>query len=89
VPIETWTVGPEYDDAIQSRLKAVLLELGYSPQDQWWGVAGSQEITHCELRGALGNLIVEAETYVGLTVTGADVAVSEVRERIGSMVAKE
>jgi hypothetical protein len=84
VPIETWNAGPEYDNVIKARLKAVLLELDYRPSNTWWGVGGSQEISHWEFTGALGNLTVEAETYIGLTITGPTAAVREVRARMAS-----
>jgi hypothetical protein len=87
VPVKTWNAGPEHDDAVRLRLKTVLLELGYSPAWSWWSIGGSQEISHWELTGALGNLIVEAETYVGFTITGPDGAVSRVRSRMESQVA--
>jgi hypothetical protein len=89
VPIETWRAGPEYDNAVQRRLKAVLLELGYRPSIKWWGVGGSQELLHWELAGALGELTVEAETYIGLTITGPDAAVNIVRARMESMTVRE
>jgi hypothetical protein len=89
VPVETWRAGPEYDNAIQRRLKAVLLELGFRPSNRWWGVGGSQEVSHWEFSGTLGKLTVEAETYIGLTITGHDAAVSVVRARMESMTVKE
>ena len=89
MPIETWNAGPEYDNAIQRRLKTVLLDLGYRPSDKWWGVGGSQEISHWEFAGVLGNLTVEAETHVGLTITGPDAAVSEVRARMELQAVRE
>jgi hypothetical protein len=67
----------------------VLLDLGYRPTDKWWGVGGSQEVSHWEFTGALGIVTIEAETYVGLTVTGPDVAVSEVRARMELQVVRE
>lgn len=87
MPIETWKAGPEFDNANQGRLKAVLLDLGYLPVSRWWGVGGSQEVSHWEFAGALGKLTVEAETYIGLTITGPDAAVKEVRVRMESKAA--
>ena len=84
VPVESWNVGAEYDKAIQARLKSVLLELGYRLSDKWWGVGGSQEISHWKFTGVLGDLTVEAETYVGLTITGPSAAINEVRSRMAS-----
>jgi hypothetical protein len=66
----------------------VLLDLGYSPTDKWWGVGGSQEISHWAFVGARGDLTVRAETYVGLTITGPDVAVRDVRARMELQAAR-
>jgi hypothetical protein len=88
--VETWNAGAEHDDAIRARLKAVLLDLGYHPLDESWGVAGSQEIARWEFAGPLGGLTVEAETYVGLTISGPSAAVNEVRSRLqGRPISRE
>jgi hypothetical protein len=79
VPIETWTAGAEYDETARERLRAAIESLGYRPKEQWWGVGGSQEITHVELVGPAGQIEVEAETYVGLTVKGDSNAIAEIR----------
>jgi hypothetical protein len=43
-----------------------------------WGVAGSQELEtmSIQLRGDV--VIIEAETYVGLSISGPDVLVDEI-----------
>jgi len=45
------------------RLRVAIESLGYTPKTQWWGVGGSQEITHVELVGPAGQIEVDAETY--------------------------
>lgn len=77
---ETWLVGPEYDDELLGRLRQALAVLGYSVGDVSWGVAGSQEVSEWEARSAFGSLSIQAETYVGLRVTGATQLVGEVKQ---------
>jgi hypothetical protein len=76
---ERWIVGAEYDQCLFSLLGKVLRALGYSADDSSWGVAGSQEVSSWLLRGPRGQLTVEAETYVGLSVVGQASLVSEVK----------
>jgi hypothetical protein len=65
-----WVVGDEYDEAAFTRLKRALGDLQYSVRDHWNGVAGSQDIQHWTAVGPSGELTIESETYVGLSVEG-------------------
>ncbi len=76
---ETWNAGPEYDHAVAARLRSVLATLGYEAREEWWALGGSQEITRVELSGPRGRIEVEAETYVGITVSGDTDAIAEIR----------
>lgn len=67
---EKWIVGDEYDEAAFARLKRALGNRQYSVRDVWNGVAGSQDIQHWTAVGPGGELIIESETYVGLSVEG-------------------
>jgi hypothetical protein len=78
---ETWVVGPEHDDRLRARLGEVLRALGCRIDHREWGVAGSQEISTWDVHSASGMLRIEAETYVGLTVTGPRNLVDAVRQR--------
>jgi hypothetical protein len=76
---ETWNAGAEYDHAVAARLRAVLVALGYEAREERWLLGGSQEITRVELSGPRGRIEVEAETYVGITVSGDADAIAEIR----------
>ena len=79
VPVDRWLVGPEYDEAIRARLKGVLLSAGYEICGNTWAVGGSQESSQWSAAGPAGPLLIEAETYVGLTVCGNTRAVERLR----------
>lgn len=78
---ESWLVAPEYEAAIFIRLGHALRALGYEIGEPSRGIAGSQEMTTWAATGSLGNLTIESETYVGLTVSGLPNLVAQVRER--------
>ena len=83
---EKWVVGDEYDEVAFARLKHALGRLRYIVQDQWNGVAGSQDIHHWTAIGPDGQLTIESETYVGLFVEGASSLIAELQaqyERTG------
>ena len=77
--IETWVVGAEYDKALFMALGSALRELGCKLEDDSWGIAGSQERARWVVESSLGQLVVEAETYVGLSVSGPVEAVDALR----------
>ena len=74
-----WTVGSEHDEIIFKKLSEVLKVLGFDLDNKWSGVGGSQEVTHWELTSNQGKLIIEAETYVGLSVEGEPSLVERVK----------
>ena len=71
-------LGEEFDDDLREVLKDVLRELGATALRKDWGVAGSQELETVEvsLRGRI--VTIEAETYVGLSVSGHEDDVNEI-----------
>jgi hypothetical protein len=78
----TWTAGPEYEGPHFGKLGQALRDLGYALSPESYGVAGSQEIRRWRAVGPGGDLIAEAETYMGLTLTGPKELVADVRERV-------
>ncbi len=74
-----WVVGNEYDEVAFYRLKRALDNLRYSVQDQWSGLAGSQDIQHWTVVGPGGQLTIESETYVGLSIEGLPSLIAEVQ----------
>jgi hypothetical protein len=76
---ERWIIGPEYDRELVRIVRDVLKDVGYEEIDSWQGIGGSQEITHVEYEGHNGRLILEAVTFVGLSLQGPSDLISAVR----------
>lgn len=74
-----WVVADEYDEVAVARLKRALSDLHYAIRDQWIGVAGSQDIHHWAAAGPGGQLTIESETYVGLSVEGLSSLVADLQ----------
>lgn len=80
-----WIVGPESDASLVAKLGSALLACHYSVDSATWGVGGSQELSTWTVSGPNGVLVVEAETYIGLSVTGDPGLVAELRVAFTSM----
>lgn len=76
-----WVVGDEYDEVIFARLKHALGDLHYSIRDQWSGLAGSQDIQQWTWVSPSGQLTIESETYVGLSVEGPPSLIADLKAR--------
>lgn len=64
------TLGKEYDPGLVQHLNEVLLKYNAIKQSRFSGVGGSQEIESIAYRIADDVVLVETETYVGLTISG-------------------
>jgi hypothetical protein len=67
---KTVLLGNEYDERLRDTLMKVLKSLGGTSEDASYGVGGSQEVEALEVSFGADTILVEAETYVGLTVSG-------------------
>ena len=78
---ERWEVADEHNDEAFARLGRALGVLGFDVADKLSGVGGSQDYSRWELQSADGSVVVEAETYLGLSVAGSAELVRRVREQ--------
>jgi hypothetical protein len=80
-------LGEEYDATLIAVVKEVLRELGAQPKESSWGMAGSQEVSRSEFEIDRHIIVLEAETYLGLSLEGehqvVDAIVRQVRARLG------
>ena len=63
-------LGPEHDQDLRTALRDVLRTLGATSIRHDWGVAGSQEFEELAVDIGKQRVLVEAETYIGLSITG-------------------
>jgi hypothetical protein len=66
----TIVLGDEYDDRVRTALKESLRSLGAIGMGSDWGLVGSQEVDRWEVLVGDKVLVIEAETYIGLSLTG-------------------
>ena len=83
----TINLGAEYDEVLAAALRAVLAEVGAEEVDSSWGVGGSQEISRFELMIAGERVVIEAETYIGLSVTGDRRIVEDLANKVRARLA--
>ncbi|OWV73000.1 hypothetical protein ATY77_08320 [Rhizobium sp. R634] len=78
----TVILGPEYDKTLRTTVMDVMGQLGASVESRIWSVAGSQEIETVQARLAGQQIIIEAESYIGLSITGDEDMINEISERV-------
>jgi hypothetical protein len=78
-------ISDEFDDDLRAVVRTALAELGADVTHSSWGVGGSQEIETLEVMVGDQRVIVEAETYVGLTVSGDRQVIERLLGRIRAL----
>ncbi|MBB3611289.1 hypothetical protein [Rhizobium sp. BK602] len=79
---KTMILGQEHDQNLRDTLMEVLRQLGASITSRNRAIAGSQEIETVVLQLAGKEITIEAETYVGLSITGDEKVINEISERV-------
>jgi hypothetical protein len=82
MPTKSVILGPEYDQNLRAALMAVLRSMCAIAGDHTWGVGGSQEFESLEVSVRGKPLVIEAETYIGLSIRGESETVDEVAEQV-------
>jgi hypothetical protein len=79
---KTIVLGDEFDDELRTDLVEVLRNVGAMVTQGEWAVAGSQELERMAvmLRGNV--IVIEAETYIGLSITGHESDLAEIANLI-------
>jgi hypothetical protein len=75
-------LGDEYDNRLREALMVVLLEMDASVHKQMHGIGGSQEVEISQANINGRRLAIEAETYIGLSISGDDELVDEIARRV-------
>lgn len=82
----TKVLGSEHDRAVTKALQRVLRDMGAENVSRDWGVVGSQELATLKVTLNGQPLTIEAETYVGLSVTGEAQTVETIAARVDEIV---
>lgn len=77
-------VGEEDDDAMLDRVVKVLQDMGAQHVSTDRVMGGSQDLQTLRVDLDGQTIVVEAETYIGITVTGNDVLVDEIASRLAT-----
>jgi hypothetical protein len=85
---KTIVLGPEYDERLQSAVLGVIAELGGMVDAAKWAMGGSQEIVTCNIALSELNLILETETYIGLSISGDEATVEDIAQRVQDRMAR-
>lgn len=80
--MRTVTLGREYDDALKKALADLLQRMGAVEIRHERGHAGSQDVEVLEVAIGEARVVIEAETYMGLSVTGPEEIVAEIDRRL-------
>ena len=75
-------LGDEYDEALRHKLMDALAGLSATIEAHQWGLGGSQIIQTTKVLLGKDLLVVECETYVGLSLSGP----ARVVDRVAAMV---
>jgi hypothetical protein len=79
---KTVTIGNEFDPNVRAVLEDVLREFGAKKLGGNYGVAGSQELFLLQVEIDGEPIDVEAETFVGLSITGNGRVVDNIAQRV-------
>lgn len=79
----TVILGEEHDQHLRATLVQVLLQQGAVLENRNWSVAGSQEVETFLWRLAGQDITVEAETYMGLSISGDEKTIRDIAQRVG------
>lgn len=86
--MKTVILGDEYDETLREALHTVLLKNGAIGNDKSWGVGGSQEIEMVKVKLGEETVIIESETFVGLTITGSISLVESLAQEVRVLLNK-
>jgi hypothetical protein len=75
-------LGDEFDEDLRKAVLDVLREMGATEKSSDRGVGGSQEVETSVFDVEGKPLVLEAETYEGLSIRGEEALVAAIEERV-------
>ncbi|HET8897177.1 MAG TPA: hypothetical protein VFN09_00145 [Rhodanobacteraceae bacterium] len=82
----TLILGDEFDDRLREALRVVLSRRGVDGCTSSWAVAGSQEIEEVAVLVDGCPVRIEAETFVGLSLSGPEAIVTAIAKDVAHEV---
>jgi hypothetical protein len=82
-------LGDEYDEALRQIVMDCLASMGADVEARQWGLGGSQIIDTCKVSLGRDLLVVESETYVGLSIRGEARLVDRLAALVAAKTAKD
>jgi len=82
-------LGNEHDEHLREVLVAVLKGRGGRPRSSDWGLGGSQEVSTLQVEIEGRCVVVEAETYIGLSITGEEDLVEKIAALVEHLLRSE
>jgi hypothetical protein len=82
-------LGDEYDEALRQIVMDCLAAMGADVEARQWGLGGSQIIDTCKVSLGRDLLVVESETYVGLSIRGEARLVDRVAALVAAKTTKD
>ena len=76
---KTVILGPEYDDLLRTTLRNIIKRMKGKNISRSWGVGGSQEIDTELVQIGTERIVIESETYIGLSIYGAAKLVDHIK----------
>lgn len=83
----TIRLGVEHDKKLREAVRYVLREFGGVPTRKSWVMGGSQELETFEVEVRSISVLVEAETFIGLSITGDPEFVESITARVHERIA--
>ncbi len=80
--LKTIVLGTEYDNDLIRKLKQILIDKGGKIVEEIKGIGGSQEFKQYSVIIDGVTLIVEIETYIGVSITGPGFIVNGIAHQI-------
>jgi len=79
---KTVILGPEYDDLLRTTLRNVIKHMKGKSISHSWGVGGSQEIDTELVQIGTEQIVIESETYIGLSIYGTAKLVDHIKDML-------
>jgi hypothetical protein len=78
----TRNIGDEYDDKLLDALRNVLIRNSAAMVNQSWGIGGSQQLESTQVILEGQELLIESETFIGLTISGPEEIVNQIADQV-------